>query len=107
MATLNKPVELSGQRLALVMILTSSLLSIVVFLLARYDHDMKLLALGNVLGQVTALMSTASTMLVGKDFSGHSQFPEISVPDGSKVDQTSTLAVQTPSASPEVTEGEK
>jgi hypothetical protein len=98
MATLVKPIEPSGQRLALVMICLSSGMAILIFLLARFDHDMKLLALGNVLGQVTALMSTASTMLVGRDFSPAAKNDLLAAdfPAGAKVETSTSSAVQLP-----------
>jgi hypothetical protein len=103
-ATLTKPIEPSGQRLALVMICLSSGMAILIFILARFDHDMKLLALGNVLGQVTALMSTASTMLVGRDFSsGHTDLPPGDFPAGTKVSSTLATDVQLPPAPTEPT----
>lgn len=101
MATIVKPVEPSGQRLALVMIILSSLMSVLIFLLARYDHDMKLLALGNVLGQITALMSTASTMLVGRDFSSSkNELAQGDIPAGSKVETQAITSVQLPPVDP-------
>ena len=61
-------------------------LVVFIFSLSRGDHDMKLLALGAVISQASALMSTASTMLVGKDKRDASDAPE-----GSKVTETSTV----------------
>jgi hypothetical protein len=56
----------SGQVIALVLIIMAGMLSTVVFWVSRNDHDMKLLALGGVLGFCAGATATASTLLVGK-----------------------------------------
>jgi hypothetical protein len=70
MATMTNPGDQTNQTLALTCISASTLLALLVFAVARADSDMKLLALGACISQVSALMSTASTMLVGKTFDG-------------------------------------
>jgi hypothetical protein len=103
MATVNEPSAPPVMYIAIIFGGLSSIMSFAVFILCRFDHDLKLLSLGNVMGQVTALMATASTMLVGRDFSSaHTDLPTLDVPAGSFVTQTNTTGVQTPPAPPEV-----
>jgi hypothetical protein len=92
----------SGQVIALVCIVVSSWMGFDVFLYSRNDHDMKLLALGAVIGQISALMATASTLLVGKVFDGSmSRLPNAAdLPPGAKV--SATDSVQSSPVTPDV-----
>jgi hypothetical protein len=85
--TVSKPNWASGQVIALTCMFLSTALVFIVFLYARLDHDMKLLALGAAISQASALMATASTMLVGRSFEGGSKLPSPSdmPPDTSAV----------------------
>lgn len=65
--TISKPPDWSsGQWIAMYGFTLASMLSWGAFLLARNDHDMKLLALGAVISTSSTLIGTASTILVGK-----------------------------------------
>lgn len=87
----------SGQFIALFCILLSTGLAFSIFVYSRGDHDMKLLALGAAISQISALMATASTMLVGKVFDSNTAggskllaFPD-GPPGGSRVTEATTL----------------
>lgn len=79
--------------LAFVFATQATALAVTMFVMSRGDHDMKLLALGAAISQTSALMATASTMLVGRDFSHKGTDPS-DLPPGSVVTDKST--VQTP-----------
>lgn len=68
-------------------------LSLVAFMWARYDHDMKLIALTGVISIGSQMMATASTLLVGRAFSTNEQGTVIPnpLPAGTTMDQTTTL----------------
>ena len=91
----------SGQIISLWLFTLSAIMALVVFWLARGDHDMKLLALGSVLGFIAGSSGTASTLLVGKAAASStgSQLPDVSTltPGGSA---TTTQTVQAPPAVP-------
>ncbi len=69
-------------------------LALTIFFMSRGDHDMKLLALGAAISQSTALMATASTMLVGRDFSQHRDASDL--PQGAQVTTTTAETISTP-----------
>ena len=89
MATFDKPTQ-NNQMIAMVCVLGSSFLVSFVFLMSRMDSDMKLLALGACISQVSALMATASTILVGKSFEGGAK---IDAHPGETATVTSSLKV--------------
>lgn len=84
----------SGQIVALICIVLGAILSFSVFYIARQDHDMKLLAIGGVLGFIAGMSATASTLLVGKP-SGEKP---ADLPPGSVVQ--SNQSIQTPPITP-------
>ena len=63
-------------------------LALSIFVMCRGDHDMKLLALGAAISQTTALMSTASTMLVGKDLTIKPHDPNDNPPGSIQTERT-------------------
>jgi hypothetical protein len=83
----------SGQVISLICIVLSTWMLFDIFLYSRNDHDMKLLALGAVIGQGSALMATASTLLVGKTFEGGSnRLPSAAdLPPGAKATATDSV----------------
>ena len=91
----------SGQIIALYLFNVSAVLAIAVFWMARGDHDMKLLALGCVLGFVSGASGTAGAILVGKPTTAppSSHLPDVSqlIPGGSA---TSTESITAPPGSP-------
>jgi hypothetical protein len=99
--TINKPPDWSsGQWIALYGFSLASALSWGAFLLARLDHDMKLLALGAVISTTSNLMGTASAILVGKPNPSTSGNHDLSsLPDGSIT--TDSTTVQLPPIEPD------
>lgn len=73
----------------------------IAFLWARYDHDMKLIALTGVISIASQMMATASTLLVGRAFGNNNDKPP-SLPDplpaNSTLTSTSTSSLTTPPA---------
>ena len=98
--TINKPPDWSsGQWIALYGFTVAALLSWGVFVLARNDHDMKLLALGAVISTSSTLIGTASTILVGKTNPPATGSHDLSsLPDGSIT--TDSTTVQLPPIEP-------
>ena len=58
------------QKVAITFAAISSALSVIVFFMCRAYPNMQMLALGNILGQITQLTAIASTLLVGKSHVG-------------------------------------
>ena len=58
--------KITSQHIALACILASTTLVSILFIRCVSDHDMKMMALGAAISQVSALMATASTLLVGR-----------------------------------------
>ena len=85
----------SGQYISLFLFGVSAVMAVFVFWVARNDHDMKLLALGSVLGFISGSSGTASAILVGKPVASSSRLPDVSdlMPGGKA---TSTESVQAP-----------
>ena len=82
----------SGQIIASGLFLISAVMAILVFWIARNDHDMKLLALGAVLGFISGSSGTASAILTGRDMMKPHDPGDL--PAGSVVEESSK--VQTP-----------
>lgn len=90
------------QKVAIIFGLCAVLVSIVVFCMCRADGDMKMLALGNVLGQSSQLVAIASTLLVGRAATGHAGSPPLGpIPPDAVVTSSQSTTVDT-SASPKV-----
>lgn len=70
----------------------ASVIAVLVFVMCRGDHDMKLLALGAAISQTSSLMSTASTMLTGRDVTKH----DVDLPPGSSRTASATETIRTP-----------
>lgn len=98
----DKPAAVDIQKVAILFGGISSLISIAVFFMARGDGDMKMLALGNVLGNTSQLIAIASTLLVGRAVGTHAGDPPMGrIPPGAAVTSSQTTTVDT-SASPKV-----
>jgi hypothetical protein len=80
----------SNMLIAILCISTSSAMSFALFAMSRNSVNMQLLALGCVISQVSALMATASTILVGKSFEPSKVNPA-DLPAGSVTSSTDTV----------------
>jgi hypothetical protein len=87
----------SGQIICLYLFTISAALSAFVFWVARNDHDMKLIAIGGVLGFVSGSSGTAATILTGRPVSSGNKLPSPDelAPGGSA---SVTESVQAPQA---------
>lgn len=88
-------IQLSSLIISILCIMLGGTLAMWAFIIARQDHDMKLIALTGVVSMASQAMATASTLLVGRTFSTeHPNGLPDPLPSNTTLKQTTTIDTQ-------------